>query len=1113
MPTSGRICGYMMLKKISVYSVLLVYFLNLSSIYVRLVFSGAAVVTSAVSMSVFAEPIKSDTPRLDELKEKYDLDNPNRNHSNNDLRNDIKEQMNRPGRNMNDVINHQINTASPSRTVDLTGQSSGKTQAQMASESNAFGKSIGTRLGQPALNNSGGVESEYSKQGTREFYRDSDGKLKIRTKDGGGRVSDVGSADLYSAEKDNTQYDFKADTMYGDDEAIRKDGLKNHNSLKSGSTGAARGYQVIAGSSQQVLNTGINENDAWLQPGFNAVNKAQNENGEFFKSCSNVTIKKNQDLNYTTTTEHTCSDNKNANLQSCQIERTYVSAYVASGHSNATVTSCGPNCAEITIGKNADNTWASNCGIFSSSVVLDLHPDIILNSITNFQGVIDDHAVFKINGETAWSFINGVPGSSGELASVTNCDMETNYTVTHQGNILNALKTEQAKRAPILLKLDVKVGDVGEGQIKFRLNYTAPDGYGVKLKQFPEGCFDSVRKAERDSKPLNGYSNNSESTSTAFCSFDSYKTVVDGSGGLPPNLLSTIPDFFSGDTGNKTWRVNLEGYGCDPTGGKIMCRANPETGQEECVNWKDVQKAPNQCQIYLDNTQCREVARVCPDGWVDEQTGQCLIEDVTFRCDKPNETELEFEETTNVCDAAIPCADGNCVDDTTEGNTKFIDAMVAGSIMDGMQNDATCSDPADPSTCRVFDGEYKYCSWEVTGLGTDCCEQPKGISILSYIAMARQMMKVTQMAGTGAFGTTAQGTYNTLAEPITSAADAISGWANTAYKSATESLMGNSTGKIANTTVSAGASKSAIGAAIAELQQKVYGYVYDMMPESLAKLIFTESATAGGASQLALSEGLTNGFSNVMAVYTAYQMVKLALTLLTSCDDIEVDMGVKLAQRSCFKVGGSYCSKKFLGICYQKRQNYCCYSSILSRIIMKESYAQLGINPVNDSLPREESCRGLNLEQIGQVDFAAPSMTSALQEWVGLLAASGEIPNKTSEQSLTGDAQSETTSCSEVEEVVTNPVTGEVMKNSDGSVQYRKTGKTECWKKNTAGQIWNPGNRDTASQRTKDMTKTADDRVQESKDRMKDATNELDCSETPEIPICKFAFDPRSLDD
>ncbi len=111
--------------------------------------------------------------------------------------------------------------------------------------------------------------------------------------------------------------------------------------------------------------------------------------------------------------------------------------------------------------------------------------------------------------------------------------METNYTVTHQGNILNALKTEQAKRAPILLKLDVKVGDVGEGQIKFRLNYTAPDGYGVKLKQFPEGCFDSVKKAERDSKPLNGYSNNSESTSSAICSFDSYKTVVDGSGGLP----------------------------------------------------------------------------------------------------------------------------------------------------------------------------------------------------------------------------------------------------------------------------------------------------------------------------------------------------------------------------------------------------------------------------------------------------------------------------------------------------------------------------------------------------------------------------------------------------
>ena len=85
--------------------------------------------------------------------------------------------------------------------------------------------------------------------------------------------------------------------------------------------------------------------------------------------------------------------------------------------------------------------------------------------------------------------------------------------------------------------------------------------------------------------------------------------------------------------------------------------------------------------------------------------------------------------------------------------------------------------------------------------------------------------------------------------------------------------------------MSAGASKSAIGAAISELQQKVYGYVYDMMPESLAELIFTKAGEEG-ATQLVLNETLTNGFSNVMAVYTAYQMVKLALTLLTAHSDL-----------------------------------------------------------------------------------------------------------------------------------------------------------------------------------------------------------------------------------
>jgi conjugal transfer mating pair stabilization protein TraN len=129
-----------------------------------------------------------------------------------------------------------------------------------------------------------------------------------------------------------------------------------------------------------------------------------------------------------------------------------------------------------------------------------------------------------------------------------------------------------------------------------------------------------------------------------------------------------------------------------------------------------------------------------------------------------------------------------------------------------------------------------------------------------------------------------------------------------------------------------------------------------------------------------------------MAVYTVYNLTKLALTLLTACDDNEMDMGVKIGQRQCFSVGDRYCSKDVLGVCYQRRQSYCCYSSILARIVMKESYVQLGIDPLPygtqpgmNNGEAAESCRGFTPAELADVDFSDPSMETALQECMGLL--------------------------------------------------------------------------------------------------------------------------------
>lgn len=632
---------------------------------------------------------------------------------------------------------------------------------------------------------------------------------------------------------------------------------------------------------------------------------------------------------------------------------------------------------------------------------------------------------------------------------------------------------------------------------------------------------------------------------SSFCTFDEYQSIEDGDRGFPSNVLDIIPPFYDGDMGNKTWKVNLKGYRCDPTDGQIMCRIDPDTGEETCTTWEDLRDAPDQCAVYKEDPTCVETSRICTDGWLEDVADRCMSDTVTYECTTSSTIDYETEVTTNSCTGMLPCMGGDCEFTDPETNPNFVKAMVAGSIIDESQDGSSCTDPADPSTCTIFDGEYKYCSWETTGLGMDCCEEAAGVDIFAYVTFSRQMLKVGQMAGSGAFGSGVQGMYSTLSEPITSAGQAISNWSSTAvnevgsfvqgaYSSTMNSLLGSSevvtaTGETAASVAGSAAGEgmtAAIEAALASLQQEVYSFVYNMLPDTLANLIFTETANVavGETSNLVLNETLTNFMSNVMAVYAAYQMIKLALTLLTACDETEMDMGVKLAQRTCFKVGDSYCAKRYpvIGTCMQNRQNYCCYSSILSRIIMKESYSQLSLDPLPfgpkplAGEQRDASCPGLTFEQFEQVNFEAPTMQTALQEWIGLLLGAGAIPTETTEQSLTGGAELVEDSCQTFQEPVVECTIDaisleevcEQVRDSSGNLVFNET-TTDCTYKPHNGQIWNAHGRKTTSERTLENLGTAQDRVQESKNFIREAANSLDCSEFPRPPLCDFGFDPR----
>lgn len=124
--------------------------------------------------------------------------------------------------------------------------------------------------------------------------------------------------------------------------------------------------------------------------------------------------------------------------------------------------------------------------------------------------------------------------------------------------------------------------------------------------------------------------------------------------------------------------------------------------------------------------------------------------------------------------------------------------------------------------------------------------------------------------------------------------------------------------------------------------------------------------------------------------YVGFDPTSFAISLaiyiimeLVSCEEQEQVLGMKRGQDLCEKVG-SYCSKKALGVCYQKRESYCCFNSRLARLIAVGGRAQLG---KSFGSPKSPDCGGLRPDELQLVDFSLIDFTSVL--------ADVKIPTKT----------------------------------------------------------------------------------------------------------------------
>lgn len=551
----------------------------------------------------------------------------------------------------------------------------------------------------------------------------------------------------------------------------------------------------------------------------------------------------------------------------------------------------------------------------------------------------------------------------------------------YSNNNLQTFRWPHKRSQSTIKRLDKAYASQGNGDFKplptiLTFKYVQPAMVVETIqKYFPEGCMEAVTAPE------------------AKCWFDGTFTPLDqGTRGYPNVVLNELLPLYSGDDGFRTWVAEANNYKCDPFGGKTR------TVDGVAYTWDDVVAKSESCNEFSSNIQCELTESSC-DFYDYEDPNKCLLEQRVYECNEPVTIEREIEVTTNTCDMELPCTGGECETEAKEKSEEFDDAMIGLALAEGMKSDRGCTNDADPDSCVVFQGEARQCRYETTfSLGNNCCEAPGGVNPVEFAVASWQMGKTTGLnsmvydyAETGWDAASKVISESDIGQSISSGWDTLSKSITNAY----DSVAGNVANEVATDTGTEVITEAGQDAVMDGVANKTYEVVYDSLPDDLANLLFEKSG-----DQIVLSSGVETAFTYVGYIATAYSYYtyfKLALNLLTQCNDNEdspeydADMGVLVGNKLCMKVE----TVDVGALAVQREQRHCCFESALARVVMEQALPQLGYDKKSY---RSAGCPGLTPVQISQLDWELMD----LDEYYALLVEGGVIPSATNEEALTG---------------------------------------------------------------------------------------------------------------
>lgn len=131
--------------------------------------------------------------------------------------------------------------------------------------------------------------------------------------------------------------------------------------------------------------------------------------------------------------------------------------------------------------------------------------------------------------------------------------------------------------------------------------------------------------------------------------------------------------------------------------------------------------------------------------------------------------------------------------------------------------------------------------------------------------------------------------------------------------------------------------------------------------ESAGQTLVTNSATVAAEYMAAAFLSAFNFISWAYTIYSLYSMYDE----MTKCTANEKILACKRAKGVCVKVGDR-CSIKVFGACIQSKDVFCCFDSVLAKIIHEQGRPQVGLGWGSGKSP---NCRGFYVDEFMKIDF------------------------------------------------------------------------------------------------------------------------------------------------